>query len=69
MPLFSVSCVSIVSSFQIMGVNKKYDCFDCQKNTFSVAQVREAFCVALCCVCTTARSGRLSIWLSIKHMS
>lgn len=22
-----------------MGVNKKYDCFDCQKNTFSVAQV------------------------------
>ena len=22
-----------------MGVNKKYDCFDCQKNTFSVAQL------------------------------
>lgn len=22
-----------------MGVNKKYDCFDCQKNTFSVANV------------------------------
>lgn len=37
-------------SVQIMGVNKKYDCFDCQKNTFSVAQVcprgREAAAVA-----------------------
>lgn len=25
---------------QVMGVNKKYDCFDCQRNTFSVAKVR-----------------------------
>lgn len=24
-----------------MGVNKKYDCFDCQKNTFSVARVAD----------------------------
>ncbi|CAM9962160.1 unnamed protein product, partial [Hapterophycus canaliculatus] len=28
--------------YKIMGVNKKYDCFDCQKNTFSVAQVGDA---------------------------
>lgn len=25
--------------YKIMGVNQKYDCFDCQKNTFSVANV------------------------------
>nr|BDS38361.1 violaxanthin deepoxidase like protein [synthetic construct] len=24
--------------YKVMGVNKKYDCFDCQKNTFSVTQ-------------------------------
>ncbi|CAN0265516.1 unnamed protein product [Ectocarpus fasciculatus] len=29
-----------------MGVNKKYDCFDCQKNTFNVAQVCFALYVA-----------------------
>ncbi|CAM9701673.1 unnamed protein product, partial [Choristocarpus tenellus] len=23
--------------YKVMGVNKKYDCFDCQRNTFSVA--------------------------------
>ncbi|CAN0120199.1 unnamed protein product [Pylaiella littoralis] len=28
--------------YKIMGVNKKYDCFDCQKNTFTVAQVGDA---------------------------
>ncbi|CAN0158599.1 unnamed protein product, partial [Laminaria digitata] len=28
--------------YKVMGVNKKYDCFDCQKNTFSVAQVGDA---------------------------
>ncbi|CAB1098654.1 unnamed protein product [Ectocarpus sp. CCAP 1310/34] len=28
--------------YKIMGVNKKYDCFDCQKNTFNVAQAVDA---------------------------
>lgn len=33
-----------------MGVNKKYDCFDCQKNTFSVAQVRNSSLRSVCCM-------------------